>query len=211
MKIKTLVVNEFQVNAYILHDDTNQAVIIDGAVKFDNEIQELKSYILDNQLEVKYILNTHGHVDHISGNNLLKSLYNVPILMNYNDNFLIESAVMHAQSFGLNVKQPPMPDMDIIDGMTIEFGKSNLQCIEVPGHSPGSIAFYNKLDEFVITGDALFAGSIGRTDLPKGNYDKLINSIKTKILNLPENTRVFCGHGPETDIAAEKWSNPFLK
>ncbi len=211
MKIKTLVVNEFQVNAYILHDETNQAVIIDGAVKFDNEIQELKSYIADNNLEVKYIINTHGHVDHISGNNLLKSLYNVPVLMNFEDNFLVESAVMHAQSFGLNVKQPPMPDMNITDGMTIEFGKSSLFCLAVPGHSPGSIAFYNESKQFVITGDALFAGSIGRTDLPKGDYDTLINNIKNKLLSLPENTKVYCGHGPETDIAAEKWSNPFLK
>lgn len=210
INIKSFVVNEFQVNAFVLYDETKEAVIIDGAVKFDNEIKELTNFIEDNNLSVKYIINTHGHVDHISGNKFLKEQYNVPTMMNANDNFLIETAISHANFYGLELEQPPVPDMNISDNMTIKFGNSELLCLLVPGHTPGSIAFYSEKDKFVIAGDVLFAGSIGRTDLPKGNYDELISSIKNRIMSLPDDTKVYCGHGPETSIASEKINNPFL-
>ena len=210
IKIKTFVVNEFQVNAYVLHDETNQAVIIDGAVKFDNEINDLFAYIDKNQLQVKYIISTHGHVDHVCGNIILKEKYDVPVLMNSEDDFLIESAVSHARVYGLDMEQPPKADNSIEDNSEIKFGNSNLKCLLVPGHTPGSIAFYSDKDTFVISGDALFSGSIGRTDLPKGDYATLINSINNKLMTLPENTKVYCGHGPETSIGYEKTSNPFL-
>lgn len=210
IKIKTFVVNEFQVNAFVLYDDTKEAVIIDGAVKFNDEVAGLLEFIDSEELQVKYIINTHGHVDHICGNKILKEKFQVPVLMNSEDSFLIETAVSHAQFYGLNMEQPPNPEIDIEDNSEIKFGNSCLKCIKVPGHTPGSIAFYSKDDSFVITGDALFAGSIGRTDLPKGNYDTLIESIKSRLMTLPEDTKVYCGHGPETNIGREKFGNPFL-
>ncbi len=210
INIKTFVVNEFQVNAFVLYDETKQAVIIDGAVKFNDEVAGLLEFIESAELQVKYLINTHGHVDHICGNKLLKEKLQVPLLMNSEDNFLIDNAVSHAQFYGLSMDQPPKPDIDIEDNSEIKFGNSVLKCLKVPGHTPGSIAFYSKEDSFVITGDALFAGSIGRTDLPKGNYDTLIESIKNKLMTLPEDTKVYCGHGPETSIGREKFGNPFL-
>lgn len=210
IRIKHFVVNEFQVNAFVLYDETNEAVIIDGAVKFDNEIDAIKSFIKENSLNVKYIINTHGHVDHICGNSKLKESYDVPVLMHKEDEFLIETAVSHAQSYGLSIDKQPMPDENIEDNQKIKFGNSELDCILVPGHTPGSIAFYSKEDSFLITGDALFAGSIGRTDLPKGDYNTLISSIKNRLMTLPEDTKVYCGHGPETSIGSEKRNNPFL-
>ncbi len=208
--VQKFVVNEFQVNAFVLSDESGEAVIIDGAVKFSNEKQAMLEYINNNNLKIKYIINTHGHVDHICGNKMLKDEFGVPVLMNSEDVFLVETAESHARGYGLSIDSPPMPDQNIQDKSTIEFGNSVLNCIQVPGHTPGSICFYSEKDDFVITGDALFAGSIGRTDLPKGDYNTLINSIKTRLMSLPESTRVYCGHGPETSIGEEKTFNPFL-
>jgi hydroxyacylglutathione hydrolase len=210
IKIKQFVVNEFQVNAFVLSDETGEAVIIDGAIKFSNEKDAILDYIKTNKLKVKYIINTHGHIDHICGNKKLKEEFGVPVLMNSEDIFLVESAESHARGYGLSIDTQPIPDVNISDNSTIEFGNSVLKCIQVPGHTPGSICFYSESDAFVITGDALFAGSIGRTDLPKGDYNTLITSIKERLTTLPENTKVFCGHGPETSIGEEKLHNPFL-
>lgn len=210
IKIKQFVVNEFQVNAFVLSDETGEAVIIDGAIKFSNEKDAILDYIKTDKLKVKYIINTHGHIDHICGNKKLKEEFGVPVLMNSEDIFLVESAESHARGYGLSIDTPPTPDVNISDNSTIEFGNSVLKCIQVPGHTPGSICFYSESDAFVITGDALFAGSIGRTDLPKGDYNTLITSIKGRLMTLPENTKVYCGHGPETSIGEEKLHNPFL-
>ena len=210
MKIKKFIVNEFQVNAFVVYDETQEAVIIDGAVKFKNEQEELFAFIEANELNIKYILNTHGHVDHISGNAKLKEKFGIDILMNSEDDFLVDSAVSHANAYGLNIDQPPKVDVDIDENTIIKFGNSEFKCIHVPGHTPGSIAFYSEDNSVVFTGDALFAGSIGRTDLPKGDYKTLIDSIKSKLMSLPRETKVYCGHGPETSINDEMISNPFL-
>ncbi len=210
VKIKDFVFNDFQVNAFIIYDDTKEAVIIDGAPNSQTELNELLSFIKENELQPKYIINTHGHLDHICGNYDLKSEFNIPILMNKEDNFWVERAMDQAYAYSFSMKKPPMPDKSIEDGEIIKFGNSELISLHIPGHSPGSIAFYDKENSYVISGDTLFQCSIGRTDFPKGNHEDLINNIKNKLFSLPENTLVLPGHGSSTTIGEEKNNNPFF-
>lgn len=210
LKLKHFVVNDFGVNAFVIYDETGDAVIIDGAVNSEYEISKLFDFINNTGLDLKYILNTHGHLDHICGNSYLKSQYNIPILMNSNDNFLVETAMSQAAMYGFRMEMPPKADRTINEEDIIKFGNSELIAIHVPGHSPGSIAFYNPESNVVFTGDALFAGSIGRTDLPGGNHQQLLNSISEKLFVLPADTLVFPGHGPQTSIREEKKHNPFF-
>lgn len=209
--IKHFVFNDFQVNAYIVYDDTKEAVLIDVAVNSERELKVVMDFINEKQLNPKYIINTHGHLDHICGNTYLKSHYNIPLLINSEDNFLVENALSQAQMFGFSMKTPSKPDESINDNQIIKFGESQLKAIHVPGHSPGSIAFYSSEANFVITGDALFMGSIGRTDLPGGNHQQLLDSISEKLFALNLDTLVLPGHGPETSIRDEKKFNPFFK
>jgi glyoxylase-like metal-dependent hydrolase (beta-lactamase superfamily II) len=209
-KIKRFVFNDFQANAYILYDDSYEAVIIDGAANSHTELKELHDFITENHLIPKYIMNTHGHLDHICGNFYLESHYRIPILMNYEDNFLIDSALKLADSFGYAIEQPPKPDKNIKDHDIIKFGDTKIQIIALPGHSPGGVGFYCPDDGFIITGDSIFFESIGRTDLPGGNYDKLMDSIITRIFMLPPDTIIYPGHGPDTTVHDEKKYNPFF-
>lgn len=209
MEIIKFILNPFQVNAYILIHK-NECVLIDMAVYSNEEYNMLTKYIKERELRPTAIINTHGHLDHICGNKQLKSLYNIPVYMHTADNFLVESSLQHAQTFGFSIEQAPLPDIDILPKMSIKIGEEEIIALHVPGHSPGSIAFYCPNDSFVITGDTLFAESIGRTDLPKGNYDTLISSIKTQLLELPKNTKVLPGHGSETSIEHEIENNPYL-
>ncbi|MDL2261896.1 MBL fold metallo-hydrolase [Bacteroidales bacterium OttesenSCG-928-I21] len=209
-KLKHFVFNDFQVNAFVVYDETKEAVIIDGAVSSEAELNELLDFIQKNELKPKYILNTHGHIDHVCGNSDLKSIFNIPVLMNTNDNFWVENVSKQAAMYGMTVKEQALPDKNIEDNDIIKFGNSELLAIYIPGHSPGSIAFYDKDSAYVITGDTLFQYSIGRTDFPKGNHNDLINNIKTKLFSLPNDTLVLPGHGPETTIRNEKKQNPYF-
>ena len=209
-KIKIFVFNPFQENTFLLYDDTNDCVIIDAGCNNEQEFGQIDSFLKKNNLNLKAIINTHCHIDHIMGNAYLVKKYNVPSIAHQKDMPLLERSNDMALAFGFNVQEPPVPDRFVEEGDEIKFGETTLIVKHVPGHSPGSIALYNKVDQFVIVGDVLFAGGIGRTDLPGGNYDTLISSIKEKLFTLNPDVVVYPGHGESTTIAQEIESNPFF-
>lgn len=210
VKIKPFVFNSFQVNTFVLSDDTQDAIIIDPACSSELEKKELISFIEEQKLQVKYIANTHAHIDHILGVPDLKDYFKVPFYLHSDDQLLLNNAQNSALMFGFDFNASLSIDNKMDELSTLEFGNTKLTLLHVPGHSPGSIVFYSETDNFAIAGDVLFRGSIGRTDLPGGNHEQLINGIKTKLLTLPTETLVLSGHGPHTTIGDEHDTNPFL-
>lgn len=208
--IKTFVFNSFQENTFLLYDETNECIIIDAGNNNPNENQQIDDFINENNLTLKAIVNTHGHLDHVMGNSYLVDKYKVPSVAHKSEMPLLERSKDMAIAFGFDLDEPPVPTRFVEEDEVIEFGKSELLVKHVPGHSPGSIALYNEQDNFVIVGDVLFAGGIGRTDLPGGDYDTLINSINQKLFTLNSDTVVYPGHGESTTIHKEKESNPFF-
>lgn len=213
MNIKVFEFNPIAVNTYVLYDETGECVIIDAACFFPNEQQELLSFINNNKLVVKHLLNTHLHFDHVFGVNFMEEQFDVKMKAHKADEFLLASMQQQMAMFGFPANGKYIPTMGeyINENDIIEFGNQKLSIMSVPGHSPGSIVFYNKKENLVISGDVLFNGSIGRTDLPQGDHNLLIDGIKTKLLVLPEDTVVYPGHGPSTTIKGEKQMNPFLQ
>ena len=211
MEFKRLVFNPVDVNCYILWDETKEAVLIDAAVLFDEEKEELKNFISSNGLTVKYHLNTHLHFDHIFGNPFVEKKLGVKSLSNDKDWPWAETISERVARFGLRYTEKiPAIGRVLSDGDEIKFGNSTIKAIHVPGHSPGSLAYYVEKENILFSGDALFQGSIGRTDFADSDYATLIDSIKSKLLTLPDATRVFPGHGDSTTIAFEKQYNRFL-
>ncbi|PLX13217.1 MAG: MBL fold hydrolase, partial [Marinilabiliales bacterium] len=176
----------------------------------EDEKKKLTEFIKEQALKPVLLLNTHCHVDHIFGNQFIKNTYNIEYWAHTGDKPILENAGSFGAVYGFNVETPPSIDKPINDGDTIQFGNSTLLAIHVPGHSPGSIVFYNEAQNFMIVGDVLFRGSIGRSDLPGGDHETLINGIRNKLFSKPENTIVYPGHGPETSIEYEKEYNPFF-
>jgi hydroxyacylglutathione hydrolase len=211
MQIKIFIFNPFQVNTYLIYDDSGECVIIDAACYEKSEVSDILNFITEKKLRPKAILTTHGHVDHICGNYFIKEHFDLPVLMHKEDRYLIDAAVQYGNIFGFSIQQPPAPTGFLEQGDIFSFGISSLEIIHAPGHSPGSILFYSKEDHSLIVGDVLFSGSIGRTDLPKGNYETLINNINSKIMILPDETGVYPGHGDSTTVGREKETNPFLQ
>ncbi len=210
ISIKSFVFNPFQVNAFIVYDDTLECLIIDASCYHEDEYQSLFNFIDQHFLKPIALLNTHGHVDHLTGTKRVCAKYSIGLYMHENDRFLLESAVEYGRTFGFQVESPPEPKVWLKDGERFYFGNSEIAVSHTPGHSPGSLIYYAEEAKFLITGDVLFAGSIGRTDLPGGDYDQLIKSIQSKIMVLPSDTKVFPGHGSETTIGSEMKNNPFL-
>ena len=210
MNIKILTFNAFQVNTYILYDDTKACVIIDPACYEPHEEEELFRFIKEKELHPVALLLTHGHVDHILGCKTVATKYTLKPLMHHDALPFIEKSQEQGMMFGFNVKEPDIPDVFLKEGDTIQFGHQKLQTLLAPGHADGSLCFYNESQKVLISGDVLFHGSIGRTDLPTGNYNTLISSITEKLMVLPDDVEVFPGHGPSTTIGFEKEYNPFL-
>lgn len=211
MTIKTFTFNPFQENTYLVFDETNEAVIIDAGCLQAGEKQVLKRFIEDNKLTIKRVLNTHLHLDHQFGNKFLFDTYGIAPEACIEDEFLLENVVAQARSYGFPVTEEAQPlGAYITENQEINFGNSSLKAIHAPGHSPGSMILYSEKDGVMFAGDVLFQGSIGRTDLPKGDYASLILAITKKLLVLPDSTVVYCGHGPSTTIGYEKKNNPYL-
>ncbi len=210
VKIQKFIFNPFQENSYVLFDETGQCIFVDMGSYTVEEKKAVLYFIENNGLSPVMLVNTHCHVDHILGNSFFKNKLRIKTAAHQGDDFILEDAVEHGKMFGLEVESPPPIDIYLEEGQRISFGNSRLEVLHVPGHSPGSIALYCQDDNFVISGDVLFNGSIGRTDLPGGDYTTLINSIGKKLLNLPGETIIYCGHGPETTIGEERENNPFL-
>ena len=212
MKIEKLTFNDFMENTFIVYDQTKECIIIDPGCYSQEEKDKLLSFIKSNKLKPTLLINTHCHIDHIFGNNFVNKIWDIELAINKLDLEILNSAHLVAQSYGFNNYEPsPLPSKYIKEGDFITFGQSKLKIIFTPGHAPGHISLYSQKDNFIISGDVLFMNSIGRTDLPGGDYEILIKTIKTKLLTLPEKTKVYCGHGPYTTIDNEKKNNPFLK
>jgi glyoxylase-like metal-dependent hydrolase (beta-lactamase superfamily II) len=210
IKIEKFVVNPLGENSFIVSDETGECIFIDPGFYFSEEHDEIIAYVAENNLKPVKITNTHCHFDHIMGVEFVRKEYTVPLCAHRDDAFWIGNAVEQAKRFGFNMNPVQPINEFLVENETIKFGNTELVVIHVPGHSPGHVVFYNKEAEVLIAGDVLFYGSIGRTDLPGGNYEQLITNIKTKLFVLPDSTKVYCGHGPETTIGFEKRSNPFL-
>lgn len=209
--IKSFEFNYFQENTFLLYDDTREAVLIDCGCCRKEEEKELTDFILENKLTLKHLLCTHLHVDHVFGNGFIYKTYGLKPEANKQDVEKLPSPDEQAKLFGLRQQVENVPvEKYIVGGETIKFGTSELQVLIVPGHSPGSVAFYNNKNGFAIVGDALFAGSIGRTDLWGGNQEVLVAAIRDKLLSLPDETVIYPGHGPETRVIDEKFNNPYL-
>jgi hydroxyacylglutathione hydrolase len=210
INIKTFAFNPFQENTFVLYDHSKEAIIVDAGCFDVDEQKQLDDFITENELKVVKVVNTHCHIDHIFGIQYCVDKYKVPFAANPNDDYLLANAVEQGLMFGVEIEAPPSVNQPIKEGEALTFGESSLQIFHVPGHSKGSVAIYSKTDNFVLVGDVLFNGSIGRTDLPGGDYDTLMNSIKNKLFTLPPETTVYSGHGPTTTIGQEIKSNPFF-
>jgi hydroxyacylglutathione hydrolase len=210
IQIASFEFSPFSENTYVLYDETLEAVVIDPGCYDHYERQQLKDFIEKNKLKVVKLLNTHCHLDHVFGNEFVKKTWHVQNYAHDLENFNIGFLEASARMFGIGHIDPTRIDSFIEEGDNIEFGKSSLEVIFTPGHSPGHVVFYNKEQNFCINGDVLFKMSIGRTDLPGGNHQQLINSIRQKMFTLPDETIIYTGHGNPTTIGFEKTHNPFL-
>jgi glyoxylase-like metal-dependent hydrolase (beta-lactamase superfamily II) len=203
--IKELVVGPLMANCFICGcSKTKEAVVIDPGGDADTILLSLA----DSKLKVKYIINTHGHFDHVSANGKMKDATGADILIHPLDAPMLEKLSSSAAFFGVSVENSPPCDQTLEEDDTVSFGDITLKVIHTPGHTPGGISLYT--NGIVFVGDTLFAGSIGRTDFPGGDFNTLISSIKTKLFNMEDDMRVFSGHGPETSIGVEKRHNPFV-
>jgi glyoxylase-like metal-dependent hydrolase (beta-lactamase superfamily II) len=211
IQIQTFTFNAFQENMYVLYDQTGECVIIDPGCYDKHEKQELQNFIQANKLQVKYLLNTHCHIDHVLGNAFVKHTYKVDLYIHQADEAVLRAVESYASAYGFPQYEPTLPEHFLEEGDTVDFGDSSLAVLFVPGHAPGHIAFYNKDQKFCIGGDVLFQSSIGRTDLPGGDFNTLIKSIRTKLFPLGDDVTVYPGHGGSTTIGLERKHNPFLK
>lgn len=211
LKIKTFTFNPIQENTYVVSDETGEAVVIDAGCYFPQEKEALKNYINNEGLTLKLVLNTHLHFDHQFGNRFLYETYGLKPHAHRDDAFLLEKVVAGANIYGFPVMEDAMPVGHFLnEGDLIHFGSTTFECIHVPGHCPGHLVFHDAANQVIFAGDVLFRGSIGRTDLEKGNHSELINGITTKLMILPDATEVYPGHGPKTTIGDEKQYNPYL-
>jgi len=211
LQLESFVFNPFAENTYVLYGETKECVIIDPGCYNQAEENQLFGFIGSHQLKPLMVINTHGHVDHIIGNEAVKNRYGIKIAAHPDTKSDFIQAKRHGAWLGLSSDgEFPLPDVDLTDGEIIKIGESTLEVICTPGHARGGISLYAEIEGWVFTGDALFCRSIGRTDLPGGNYETLRNSIKERLFRLPDDTEVFSGHGESTTIFDEQRYNMFL-
>lgn len=212
MTVKTFCVNPFAMNCYVYYDEkSKEGIIIDPGAYTDVEKKEIEDFISKEGINIKLILNTHGHIDHIIGNEWAKKLFKVPLLMHKDDMPLIDKAMIQAEMYGVTFPQPPDPDKFIDENDNIKFADSVFKIIHTPGHSPGSVCFIDEKEKIIFGGDCVFKNSIGRTDLWMGDIDILLDSINNKIFKYDDDYIIYPGHMEETTIGDEKKYNPFLR
>lgn len=209
--IKTFYFNDLRTCCYIAYDNSGECAIIDPGCYKQSEKDRLVKFIETNNLTPKMIIQTHGHFDHVMGNAFVAHKWNIPTYLAAADIPQVKRAASYGGYFGYIFDQPDENTIDMKDGDTIRFGETELQVLASPGHTAGGVLLYNAKEGYVFTGDTLFQGSIGRTDLPAGDYDTLVESLRNKVLTLPPDTVVYPGHGPVTEIGIEKNTNPFLE
>ena len=203
--------NGFAENTFLLRNEKNECWIVDPGMYDAAEHADFEAALTSQNLQPKGIINTHTHIDHIFGVQALKEQYNIPFLIHEAELPVLDGARGAAMLFGFNIAKKPEPDAFIREGEALMLGDDALEVRLAPGHSPGSVVFYYAPGGWAIGGDVLFAGSIGRSDLPGGNHEQLLESVRTQLFTLPDETIVHPGHGPETTVGAEKRGNPFFR
>ncbi len=211
LKVKSFTFNPVQENTYVLHNEKKDCIIIDPGCYFPNEKEELKKYVEENELRPVLLLNTHCHLDHVFGNQFVHETWGLTLHIHELEKKMLELAPASGLMWQLPFDNYDGELIFLKENETIKLGDDSLKILPVPGHSPGSVCFYNAGDKFVISGDVLFYCSVGRADLPGSDYNTLLNSIKTQLYILPDEVTVYSGHGPITTIGFEKENNPFVK
>jgi hydroxyacylglutathione hydrolase len=211
MEVFRFVFSPIEVNTYIIADESGNCAVIDCGCYNKSEFMTLTGFIDEKGLRPVLLLNTHCHLDHIFGNGVFRDKYGFGAYCHKDDEINRKDALMHASFFGIKMETPPEPEGYLTDEQVIECGSIRLKAIHVPGHAPGSLAFYCGEGGILFTGDALFAGTIGRTDLPGGSFEILINSIKSKLFVLPPDTIIYPGHGEQSTIGNEMKLNPYFR
>jgi len=207
--IKVFTFNPFQENTYVLYTDSKEAIIIDPGCYFTEESELLDSFLSSNQLTPVILLNTHCHLDHVFGNLSVYKKYGLELHLHADDEVTLKHAPESGKMFGLAFNGYTGPLHFLSENQTINIGDDTLKIFHTPGHSPGSVSFYCEKQDFIISGDVLFRESIGRTDVPNGDFPTLIKSIRTKLYSLPNKTVVYSGHGEPTTIQHELDNNPY--
>ena len=210
LTVTSFVFSPVQENTYVVHNESGDCIIVDPGCYFGNERNELKEFIQNGQLAPKYLLNTHCHLDHVFGNKFIHDTYGLTLHLHEKEKPVLDYAPTSGLSWGLPFDNYRGDLIFLREGEVIRLGEDELQVLFTPGHSPGHVSFWCQAQHFVLSGDVLFRQSIGRTDLPGGNFETLIQSIREKLFVLPDATIVYPGHGPETTVGAEKGDNPFL-
>jgi hydroxyacylglutathione hydrolase len=210
ISVQSFTANPYQENGYVLFDESKDCVIIDPGAYTSQEQNELSRFIESQKLSPVKLLNTHCHIDHVLGNAFVHSLYGLLPEFHKLELELLHAIPGYAPQMGIRYELSPLPKTFLSESGKIAFGQSELELIFAPGHSPGHLCFHSSVDNFLIGGDVLFYQSIGRTDLPGGNHQQLLDNIKHKLFNLPNDCVVYPGHGPSTQIGFEKAHNPFL-
>jgi hydroxyacylglutathione hydrolase len=208
--IQSFVNNPYQENTYILYDETGECVIIDPGMETAREQNAVVNFIKEKQLKPVLLLNTHCHIDHVLGNKFIFDQYGLKPKFHIGELPLLEAVIGYAPSMGFRYDPSPVPDEFLPEEGSIYFGDTELKLIFAPGHSPAHLCFYDANGNLLVGGDVLFRGSIGRTDLPGGDFGQLIDNIEQKLFTLPDDCTVYPGHGTETTIGYEKQTNPFL-
>lgn len=211
IQVQSFTFNPFQENTYLLISEDKNAILIDPGMYDAEEVKVIKSFLEKNELTLTKILLTHAHLDHIFGLKLILDEYDVPFYLHKEELPVYENAEAVASGYGVSLSLPQKKYELISETETIPFGNQELEIRFAPGHSPGSICFYSEKDGFVISGDVLFQNSIGRTDLPGGDTSTLLKSVQTQLFTLPDDTKVYSGHGPSTTVGLEKMNNPFFR
>jgi len=211
MNIASFTFNDFSENTFVLSDETKQCCIVDPGCNNAQEESQLVDYIESNNLKPVRLVNTHCHIDHVLGNKFVADKYKLPLTAHKGEEVVLSNMDSIGKIYNIPYKQSPEITEFLDEGDILKFGNVELEVLFTPGHSPASISFFHRSTKQLIAGDVLFAGSIGRTDLPGGNYDTLIGHIKNKFMPLDDDVKVYCGHGPSTTIGAERNTNPFLQ
>ncbi len=209
MIVQPFVVSPFAENCYVCHD-AGEAVLIDPGTATEAEREAVLDYLTRNGLTVRHLLLTHAHLDHILGCAFFARHFGMTWQLHEADLPLLDAAELQARMFGVQLEKPPAPETSLAEGSSIAFGNTRWRVLHTPGHSPGSVSFYDEAGGFVIGGDVLFRGSIGRTDLWGGSLPTLLGAIRAKLMPLPDETVIYSGHGPETTVGHERRTNPFL-
>ncbi|MEB0263775.1 MULTISPECIES: MBL fold metallo-hydrolase [unclassified Mucilaginibacter] len=208
--VQSFVNNPYQENTYLLFDETGECAIIDPGMYTAAEQNTVTNFIKDNNLKPVLLLNTHCHIDHVLGNKFVFDQYGLKPQFHKGESDTLAAVVAYAPSMGLRYEPSPLPDTYLLETGTVKFGNTELELIFAPGHSPAHLCFYDKGANILIGGDVLFRNSIGRTDLPGGDFSTLVKNIEEKLFSLPDDCTVYPGHGPETTIGYEKQTNPYL-